>query len=290
MARRVRQYAQGWATERRYLEVSKHRTERCKQIAWRHGILLSEVGSTLHGVSDGSTGDDLDLMGICFEPPQTAIGLEKFEQFEGRWHKDGTPIPDGTRSGAGDTDLTSYSLRKWARLAADGNPTVQLILFSPENKVYHQNRYGRMLREAANLFISKESGSRYLGYLRSQVQLMLGLRSGHTNRPELVETYGVDLKAGYHACRLGIQGIQLMREGYVSLPMRDCDREPLIALRRGEYGRDSQRWVLDYLAVLEDELKRSIDQSHLPDHPDRVLIDNFLANAHLEYWEEAQLV
>lgn len=253
-------------------------------------MLLSEVGSTLHGVTDASVGDDLDLMGICFEPPHTTVGLEDFEQFEGRWHKDGTPIPDGTRSGADDTDLTVYSLRKWARLAANGNPTVQLILFSPEAKVFHQSRYGLRLRESRDLFISKESGTRYLGYLKSQVQLMLGLRAGHTNRPELVATYGVDLKAGYHACRLGIQGIQLMQEGCVTLPMRDSDRAPLIALRRGEYGRKSQQWVLEYLDQLESDLKLAIDKSDLPDHPERKSVDSFLVAMHLEYWDEIGLI
>ena len=43
------------------------------------------------------------------------------------------PQPEGARSGAGDLDLVIYSLRKWARLAAQGNPTVLLLLFVPDD-------------------------------------------------------------------------------------------------------------------------------------------------------------
>jgi uncharacterized protein len=264
--------------------VSKHRTERCRDIAWQGTILLSEVGSTLHGVTASTTGDDLDLMGICIPPTSCVTGLEQFEQFEGRWHKDGTPIKDGERSGVGDTDLTIYSLRKWAKLAADGNPTVQLILFSPANKVYHETILGEELRRNSDLFVSKLSGQRYLGYLRSQVQLMLGLRAGHTNRPELIEKYGIDTKAAYHACRLGIQGIELMQTGRVTLPMPDHHRETLIGLRTGQMGDHTRQWTLEYLAHLESELFKAIDASDLPDKPDAARIDAWLDRAHQTHW------
>jgi hypothetical protein len=51
------------------------------------------------------------------------------------------------------------------RLAANGNPTVQILLFV---KPSFSNRFGQQLRRNARLFASKEAGARFLGYLRAQ--------------------------------------------------------------------------------------------------------------------------
>src|SRR3979409_2518531 len=91
-------------------------------------ILRCQVGSGVHGTAiEGQ--DDRDEMGICIEPPEFVIGLERFEQYIYRTQ------PEGARSGPGDLDLIIYSLRKWMRLALDGNPTVLLPLFVPDDEV-----------------------------------------------------------------------------------------------------------------------------------------------------------
>ncbi|WP_347338900.1 nucleotidyltransferase domain-containing protein [Mycolicibacterium sp. P9-64] len=104
-------------------------------------MLLSEIGSTMHGVSSGDTGDDIDLMGICIEPPLEVLGLGEFEQYEYRDRK------VNERSREGDTDLVVYGLRNLVRLAAAGNPTVIMPLFShPEKHVKYVNEFGMTLR------------------------------------------------------------------------------------------------------------------------------------------------
>ena len=47
-------------------------------------ILSSIVGSTLHGLSVSDGVEDLDIMGICCEPPERALGLRPFEGWIGR--------------------------------------------------------------------------------------------------------------------------------------------------------------------------------------------------------------
>ena len=93
------------------------------------------MGSTVHGLNVNDGIEDRDEMGICVEPFEDAMSLwEPFEQFiyrsaaerEGR---------ENARSTAGDLDLTIYSLRKWARLALKGNPTIMLLLFTPEEQL-----------------------------------------------------------------------------------------------------------------------------------------------------------
>lgn len=119
---------------------TQHSTEECWHVAQAGLILLSEIGSTMHGVSSCDTGDDIDLMGICIEPPLEVLGLGEFEQYEYRDRK------VNERSREGDTDLVVYGLRKWIRLAAAGNPTVIMPLFShPEKHVKYVNEFGMTL-------------------------------------------------------------------------------------------------------------------------------------------------
>ena len=89
-------------------------------------ILRGTVGSTVHGLHHGGQ-DDRDEMAVFVEPPEFALGLRlarsgrtwnRFEHYVERTQ------PEGARSGPGDLDLVTYSLRRWLRLAVSGNPTV----------------------------------------------------------------------------------------------------------------------------------------------------------------------
>src|SRR5690606_7796194 len=173
-----------------------------------------------------------DEMGVCVEPPEYVIGLRPFEQYIFRTQ------PEGVRSGPGDLDLTVYSLRKWTRLALDGNPTVLLPLFVPDSEIVRIDGPGRELRANAHRFVSRAAGRRFLGYLRAQRDRMLGRRGGrHTNRPELVETYGFDVKFAAHMVRLGVQGVELLETGRITLPMPQPWRTWLRDLRQGRHSR-----------------------------------------------------
>ncbi len=103
--------------------TNPHSLPTFKQIADENTVLRGQVGSGLHGVTTGN--DDRDEMGVAIEPPAYVIGNAKFEQYQWRTQ------PEGVRSGKGDLDLVIYSLRKWARLAAQGNPTVLLLMYIP---------------------------------------------------------------------------------------------------------------------------------------------------------------
>lgn len=85
-------------------------------------------------------------MGICVEPLEDAMALSaRFEQFIYRTaaEREGR---DNARSTAGDLDLTIYSLGKWARLALKGNPTIRLLLFTPEDQLVYGDNVGAELR------------------------------------------------------------------------------------------------------------------------------------------------
>lgn len=170
--------------------ATQHSTKQCWNTAQSGLILLSEIGSTMHGVSSDDTGDDIDLMGICIEPPLEVLGLGDFEQYEYRDRK------VNERSREGDTDLVVYGFRKWVRLAATGNPTVIMLLFShPEKHIKYANKFGDLLRKQFPHFLSQQAGHRFLGYLDGQLQRYLDpdrVDSKHATRPELIEKYGWD--------------------------------------------------------------------------------------------------
>ena len=95
-----------------------------RTIAFDNEILRGVVGSTAHGTAiEGQ--DDRDEMGVFIEPPENVCGLTPCDHYIQR------DQPDGVRSQPGDLDLTMYSLRKFCRLAAHGNPSVILLLWLP---------------------------------------------------------------------------------------------------------------------------------------------------------------
>lgn len=225
--------------------------------------------------------DDRDEMGVCIEPASCVIGLERFEQYQYRTQ------PEGVRSGAGDLDLVIYSLRKWARLAADGNPTVLLLLFAPMKEWVWSTWTGLELQDNVDLFLSKDCGRRFKGYLQAQKERMLGLRSQRTNRPELIDLYGFDTKFAYHAIRLGVQGIELMQEGKITLPMPEPWRQWLTDLRKGQY---TKKVALDCIDTLYADLSYLVDNVDLPDNADTLALNKWLTSVYTQWWDDQDVI
>jgi hypothetical protein len=113
------------------------------------------------------------------------------------------------RSGPGDLDLTVYSLRKFMRLATQGNPSILVGLFAPPEKQVVSTKLGREMLALIPAIACRNHGRRFLGYMRAQRERLEGVRGGkHTNRPELIETFGFDTKYAMHMVRLGVQGVE----------------------------------------------------------------------------------
>lgn len=239
-------------------------------------IFRCQVGSGIHGVTINGY-DDRDEMGMCIERPEYVIGLQKFEQYIYRTQA------EGVRSGYGDLDLTVYSLRKWARLALAGNPTVLMPLFVPDNEIVIDTEVGKGMRNRAERFLSRQTAARFLGYMTAQREQMMGLRGKkHTNRPELIALHGFDTKFAYHMVRLGIQGVELLTTAKVTLPMADPHRTWLRELREGKH---TMHDALDRAADLEDQLATLRDSSDLPAQPDYDWASNWLIGTYRREWQ-----
>ncbi|QGH75824.1 nucleotidyltransferase [Gordonia phage Syleon] len=236
--------------------------------------MLGVAGSQLYG-TQLDNGDN-DQMGVAIEPPSHVIGLSQFEQWQ--YHSAG----NGVRSGSEDLDVTVYSLRKWTRLAEQGNPTVLLLGFTPDELLLKDSFWGMQLRANMDMFISQQAGSRFLGYLDSQRKQMLGLTGRkHSNRPELVEQYGYDTKFAYHAVRLGMQGVEYLTTGHMELPMNQEYRDYLIDIRQGRESKEDVVTVINLYIDLLRKLKHSPD---LPPRANRVEIDAWLEVMYETFW------
>ncbi|GAA4537338.1 nucleotidyltransferase domain-containing protein [Amycolatopsis samaneae] len=256
----------------------KHDSPEFAAIAERGTILRCQVGSGLHGTAVAGQ-DDRDEMGLCVEPAEYVAGLRRFEQYLFRTQ------PDGVRSGPGDLDLIVYSLRKWMRLALTGNPTVLLPLFVPDKEIVRIDEFGRELRANAERIVSRKAGLRFLGYSRAQRAHLTGERPPRLNRPELIEKYGFDTKYAMHMVRLGVQGVELLETGKITLPVPEPWGSWLRDLRQG---RHSRLEALEVARDLEDRLERLIGgASPLPEEPDTAWADAWLVEAYQASWRAA---
>ena len=244
-------------------------------------ILRGTVGSTAHGLNLIGN-DDLDEMGICIEPLEEVIKLEPpFEQFIFRSATERTGKQDA-RSEVGDLDLTIFSLRKFCKLAASGNPTVLLMFFTPQISV--KTKPGEELLNMTNLFVSKEAGKRFLGYMHGQRLRLLGEKGQkRVKRPELEEKYGYDTKYAMHVLRLGIQGRELITTGKLTLPMEQQHISFLMDVRHGKFTLDD---IVRKAAFLEDRLEFDLQTSSLPDYSDRPAIEAWMQKVYLDTWKE----
>jgi len=248
-------------------------------------ILRATVGSTVHGLHHGGQ-DDRDEMSVFIEPPEYRLGL-KLARGQGRKlhpleHWVERTQPEGARSGPGDLDLVAYNLRKYLRLALKGHPTVLLMLFVPKDLVLVETELGRELRGLTGAIISKRAGRGYLGYLSGQRERLVGSRGQrNVNRPELVEAHGFDTKYAMHAVRLGYQGLELLQTGRLTLPMPEPTRSRVMAIRLGERSFEE---VLTEIDDVERRLSVALDQTALPDEPDREAVDAFLVSAYRRAW------
>lgn len=247
-------------------------------------ILRGTVGSTVHGLHRGDQ-DDRDEMAIFLEPPEFLIGL-RLAKSGGTWgpfeHYVERTQPEGVRSGPGDLDLVAYSLRRWLRLALSGNPTVLLLLFSPPESLSVCTARGVALRALAPAIVSLKAGPRYVGYMRAQKERLIGTRGQRrVNRPELIEAHGFDTKYAMQVARLGLQGIERLSTGRLTLPMAEPDRSRVMAIRRGDVPLEDALAEID---EIERKLHMAVENSPLRDEPDYGRADAFLIESYRDSW------
>lgn len=141
-------------------------------------ILKVKHGSWAYGTNTSTS--DVDIKGVCIEPMTHHLGfLHGFEQYE-RLNIE--------YKGQQGVDLTIYSLKKFAKLAADCNPNIIEILHVDWNDVLMINKFGQRLRDARNLFLSKKAKHTFSGYAHSQLKKIKSHRAWLFDPPKAPPT------------------------------------------------------------------------------------------------------
>lgn len=233
-------------------------------------IMAYLAGSATHGAKLGDK-SDTDYAGIFIEPAVKVLGLEQDQHFV-------YTTSMGMGNTHEDTDVTLYSLRKWAGLAAKGNPSALQYLFA--NTVY-QNGYWVDVVWNEALFVCKRHLGAFLGFANDQMKRLLGEKGQkNVNRPELESAHGYDTKYAMHVIRLFGEGKELMETGRLTYPRPD--REDLIRIRQGAYTLGEIR---DWSKTLESEALAARDKSYLPEEVNREAISYLLTGIYLQFWK-----
>ena len=231
-------------------------------------------GSELHGAKVGQT-DDTDLYGVYIESPEHALGLSPREHFV--WSTAG----DDRRNGPDDVDVTLYSLRKWAGMAAKGNATALHFLFAEPKEV--SAKTWSKIQKHRGVFLSRNSANQFLGFADAQFKRLTGEKgSGKKGqRPEYIGKFGYDTKAAMHGLRLLYECLELMQGGMITLPRPEKDL--LIEVRSGSWRFER---VLQHAQRMFKEVEDAVKKSPLSETVDRAAISQLVAQAHLEFWKQ----
>jgi predicted nucleotidyltransferase len=238
---------------------------------YNENLLMSYIGgSAAHGAKVSGT-DDTDWFGVFCEPPEKILGIDAFEHFV-------TTTGGGPGgNGPNDIDICLYSLRKWANLAAKGNPSALHFLFAPLH--FNHILWGR-IRLKAETFLSRGHVRAFLGFADDQMRRLCGEKGQkNVHRKESEEKFGFDTKYAMHIIRLYGEAKELMDTGYITLPRPNKDE--LVAIRNGKYKLSEIRTVGRYL---EDEALRAADNSPLPAKIDREGISKIVAETYQNFW------
>lgn len=235
-------------------------------------LIIGEIGSYAHGLNTADS--DHDYIGLYADTPETLIGINPTSRATKLRDK-----PEGVKSEAGDEETTLYSLRHYTSLAAQGNPTLMTLLFtptliSPDTIELQTNR---------DMFLSKRLVARHIGYADNMTARLTGGKAPRTNRPELVAAHGYDTKAAMHAIRLLMQGHEMLTTQTMQMPMRHDQRTYLLALRNGAIPKQE---ALNAIQHWKRAIREAETTTTLPDQPDYDRINRWLIKTHHQQWEQ----
>lgn len=202
-------------------------------------IFLTLAGSHAYGMATATS--DVDVRGIAFAPKNALLGLNHFDQAEGKvapqWMLDllavkGVAIPNGD-----EVDYVVMALAKYCQLALAANPNILEQLFMPDRAIIHMTPWMERLLEVRQAFLSTKVKFSYSGYAIAQLKRIRGHHRWLVNPPKKQPTRE----------DFGIPDNRL-------IPKDQLDSASALIRKRIE------SWMLDALDDLDDASREAITQ------------------------------
>lgn len=238
-------------------------------------FLLGYRGSISHGTQIPRTNpdsiDDVDLLGVCFGPTSSYLGLGRFEQLE---------------KFVGEYDSVVYEVKKFVRLLAGCNPNVISLLWLRPEDYIRIDPAGEVLLSNRELFLSKQIYQTFAGYARGcMAKISRGDFQGYMGdkRKELVKRFGYDTKNAAHLIRLLRMSITALETGEVQVHRPDAME--LIAIKSGMWPLDDVKREAE---ILFKKAEKAFETSSLPDQPEREKIETLLEGLVWDYLKVAK--
>jgi uncharacterized protein len=269
-------------------------------------IMRTVAGSYLYGTNIETS--DIDYRGVAFEPVESLLGLNPFEQYV-------SPKED-------EIDEQIYGLRNFTHLALKNNPNIVELLFVP--KPLYENAYWREIVKVREYFLSRRVAKTFVGYAVSQAKRIEGHHKWMSGQPpvkpdgrdyglmdidgtpkwtdynrkqayenalikyqqyktwldnrnparhDLEEKWGYDTKHGMHLIRLLQQGMELLDTGYLTLPRPNA--KTLLEVRNGCFTYDDlMGWMEKAIVDIDNMTKVSV----LPENPNYNKVHDVVMN------------
>lgn len=207
-----------------------------------HLVLKVKAGSHAYGTNTEDS--DEDLRGVIIPPEEYFIGLKSFEQY----------CPD-------DGDICYYDIRKFFRLALQGNPNAIEIFHSPRLEV--KLPFGGTILDMWNQVISKQIVKPHLGMAKAHLMRLdkPGRNCGKKGR-KMIERFGYNCKDASHIVRILHQCLEILKTGELTLPRPEANF--ILNIKRGHYKIET---IVQEYVELKDEIREWEQKSELPDRP-----------------------
>ncbi len=228
-------------------------------------FLRVRVGSRAAGLDDETS--DRDEIGIYVEPIGDVFGRNCERQSPTIRYRTAPHREDGSEgpSRPGDLDLSVVPLRRFMRLAADGNPHFLLPLFSPRSQQLISSDLGDELQALAPKIVSKLAVDPFRRYVLSY------------EKPDMTA------KDASNMLRWACHAWDLVFLGSIRLPIRGELADLPRAVRSGKEPKESAiRIAHSALAGIDRAMETG--PVTLRDEPDYPAIEQFLVRAHMRHW------
>lgn len=232
---------------------------------------LTKMGSQAYGCSEDDS--DQDIYGFCIPPLDMIFPHLHGEILDfGRQHPRFKVYQEHhLLYNNANYDISIYSIVHYFNLLMENNPNMLDSIFTQDDDVIFQSKISKLVRDNKHIFLHRGSYLRYTSYAHAQFHKIKN-KNGHENekRNASIQTFGYDVKYGYHLLRLMLEISDILNTGTFDIK---ANAAYLKEVRRGKYTLSELEIEFNRLDAL---MLAAYENSKLQDQPDEAAIKKLM--------------